>query len=172
MYRLMVFALLAGCGSEETGFDPVDFEMGTFQMTTTGVNDACFDGGFEVIFMPEGEGEPWGTTTELPGWSSLPSTYNISLQAPFDEMEVTVEAGSYEGELLMSNGVQAGIELDADAYPGCYVDVSVTATLNIIDANSVQGSAMLTTSSFDEDSCAAVLSDPCDIALDLSAVRQ
>ena len=171
MYRFMFLTLLVACGSEESGFDPIDFEGGTFQMTTTGVNDSCFDGGFEVIFMPEGQAEPWGTTTELPSWANLPATYDISLQAPFDQMQVTVEAGSYEGEFVMSNGLQTGIELDADAYPGCFVDINIDATLSIIDADSVQGSATLTTSSFDEDTCAAVLSDPCDMELDLSAVR-
>ena len=100
MYRFMFLTLLVACGSEESGFDPIDFEGGTFQMTTTGVNDSCFDGGFEVIFMPEGQAEPWGTTTELPSWANLPATYDISLQAPFDQMQVTVEAGSYEGEFV------------------------------------------------------------------------
>ena len=55
--------------------------------------------------------------------------------------------------------------------PAAFVDINIDATLSIIAADSVQGRAPLTTSSFDEDTCAAVLSDPCDMELDLSAVR-
>jgi len=179
MKNLMILALSSlaaiGCGKggDTAGggdFDPTQFQGGNFQFTTTAVDDACFDGGFDVIFLPEGGANDWATTTELPSWGDLPTTYDIELQDPFSSMEVTVSAGA-AGEMVMDGAEQVGVELDADSWPGCLVEMDISASLDIVGADAVQGSAQLNTAGFEETSCPAVDSDPCTITLDLTAAR-
>ncbi len=170
---LMAAALLVSCGDESTDFDFTAFEGGTFQFTNIGVDDGCYDGSFNVIFMPEGTANDWDITTEIPGWGDLPSTYDLSLPDPFTSMEVTVdEAG--DGVMAINDVPQPGqVELDPDNFPGCFVDVVISADLTIIDADNLQGSATLVTQGFDDDptNCPVVEEDPCTISLDLTATR-
>ena len=154
---------------DDSGFDFSQFQAGIFQFTTTAVGDACFDGGFTVLFMPEGAATDWATTTELPAWPDLPITYTIELQEPFSSMEITVSAGA-DGEMVMDGAQQTDVELGADSWPGCLVEMDISASLDIVGADAVQGSAQLNTAGFEETSCPAVDSDPCTITLDLTAV--
>jgi hypothetical protein len=165
---LTLFLFLA---CESSASDPAGFQGGDFQFTTTGVDDQCNDGAFDVIFMPEGTPEDFETPIEIPSTSDLPATYTIDLQDPFTEMQVTVDAGASEDQMEALGATQTGVELDADSWPGCLVDASIDIYLTIIDDNTLEGSAALHTSSYDEDSCPAVSADTCDIKLDLSAAR-
>lgn len=171
--RLFVLASLVGCAGESddaTSFDPSTFEGGTFQFTTTGVQDGCYDGAFKVIFMPEGTANDWDVTTEVPGMADLPYTYDATLPDPYSAMQVTVE-GTGTDTFEFVDGLQIDVEVDADAYPGCLIDMDITATFTIIDADTFQGQATLATEGYDELSCPVVQSEPCDIDLDLSASR-
>ncbi len=162
-------AVLAGCTGD--GGDEGSFVGGSFQFTTYGVEDLCYDGAFEVIFMPEGTPNDFANPIDLPSWEDLPTTYTISLQEPFTDMEVTVEPGESEDEMIVRGAQQRGIELDADTYPGCLVDIDIDVDLTILSADEVSATAYLNTASFDEDGCPVVQSDPCDIILDLKATR-
>ena len=169
-------AILFTACSKDTGVDTANFSLsdfsgGTFQVTTIAVDDGCMDGAFDLIFMPEGSEKPsdWSTTTEFPAFENLPSTYEIALQAPFSSMEVTVSES--ETGLSVGDAAQSGVELDADAWPGCMVDMSIEADLMVHSDEHMMGSAILTTSSFDEDNCPAVSAEPCEIVLDLSVAR-
>ena len=171
MTRIFAIALplFIACADKDGGDSGATegFAGGTFQFTTNAVTDSCMDGAFEVIFMPEGTANAWATTTELPATEDLPVSYQIEIQQPFSAMDVTVSDGG-ENVLTVGDAAQSGVELDADSWPGCLVDMDISATLNIISDSEVRGSAVLTTSSFDEDSCPAVSSDPCTITLDLT----
>jgi hypothetical protein len=129
------------------------------------------DGAFDLIFMPEGSETPsdWATTTEFPAFGDLPSTYEISLQEPFSAMEVTVSES--ETGLAIGDAAQSGVELDGVAWPGCMVDMAISADLMVHSDDMLMGSAVLTTSSFDEENCPEVSSDPCEVLLDLTASR-
>ena len=174
LLSLALFSLLA-CGKDTSGdsgaFELQDFSGGLFQISTLAVEDGCMDGAFDLIFMPEGAETPsdWTTSTEFPAYDALPSTYEISLQEPFSSMEVTLSEG--DNGLTVGDANQSGVELDADAWPGCMVDMGITAELMVHTDDHLMGSAVLTTSSFDEESCPAVSSEPCQIILDLSAQR-
>lgn len=166
---MFLIALLA-CTPTDTATTK-DFEGGNFQFTTTGVTDSCNDGAFETIFMPDGEATDFETPIELPSTVDLPSTYNIDLQDPFTEMEVTVEAGDRSDHMLVNGAEQTGVEWDQANSPGCLVDASIDIDLAIVNPNKVQGYALLHTGSFDEENCPVVTSDPCDVRLDVSAER-
>ena len=176
MRNLSIIAILSvGCGkggdtAAGGDFDFTQFEAGTFQFTTTAVDDDCYDQAFSVIFMPEGTANDWATTTELPAWGDLPSSYSIELQAPFSAMDVTVSAGG-DGEMVLDGAEQIDVELDPDNYPGCLVDMDISASFDVVGASSIQGNAVLNTAGFDESGCPVVGGDPCAITLDLTAAR-
>lgn len=166
----MLFLLL-NIACDSTATEGEGFVGGDFQFTTTGVDDQCNDGAFDVIFMPEGTAEDFENPVELPGVADLPSTYSISLQSPFSAMEVTIDEGASSEQMEALGAVQTGVELDADQWPGCLIDASIDIYLTIVGDNEVTGNAILNTTSYDEGSCPAVTTDPCDIKLDLSAQR-
>ena len=48
-------ALMFACDPSE---DTAEFTTGDFSFQTVAVDDACFDGGFAVLFMPDGADTP------------------------------------------------------------------------------------------------------------------
>lgn len=161
--------LLAACSpSAGTG---EAFTGGNFDFETTGVQDGCYDGSFEVLFLPEGAGttNPWGDPIYVPGFDELPSTYEAALPDPFAATEVEVTG---DAETRTVTGAQnTDVELDPDSYPGCLVDMNIDVDLVIVDADTVQGTATLHTAGFDEESCPVIDADPCDITLDIQGTR-
>jgi hypothetical protein len=136
------------------------------------VDDGCLDGSFSVLFLPEGAGtrNDWAYPIELPAWSSLPATYDVQIQEPFSSMAVTVEeAGA--GTLSVASAVQTGVEFDAENSPGCLVDMQIDVEIVLDDNDTVHGQAVMSTGSFDEDSCPVVDVDPCTIVLDFDGTR-
>lgn len=158
--------LLTACEPTST---PADFTGGDFQFRTLSVDDACLDGGMEVLFMPEGEPTDFSDPVYLPGADELPMTYTVSLQAPFTDMEITVTGD--QGARTVTGAENLGVEFDADNYPGCLVNTSIDVDLVIDSADEVHGTATLSTSSFDESSCPVPDSDPCTIVATLEADR-
>jgi hypothetical protein len=163
-----LLVLLAACSPSSSGGD---FTGGNFDFETTGVQDGCYDGSFEVLFLPEGAGttNPWGDPIYVPGEDELPSTYDVALPDPFTTTEVEV-TGDAETRTV-TGAVNSDVELDADNYPGCLVDMNIDVELVIVDADTVQGTATLHTAGFDEGSCPVVEADPCDITLDIQGAR-
>jgi hypothetical protein len=180
MHRILPLAVLvlAACGDKDdtaSEFDFADFEGGTFQFTTTAVDDGCYDGSFEPIFMPDGADTPndWAATTELPSWVDLPASYELGLPEPFLAMDVTVEKGSDAVMVLSPTAQPEPVVLDEDNFPNCMVQITIAAELTITGADTITGSATLEMEGFeaDPDNCPVVTSDPCEITLDLTAAR-
>ena len=171
----LLLAACAGKGADDTGaWDPSTFPGGSFIFTSTAVDDACLDGAFTALFLPEGDGttSDWAYPVELPAWSSLPASYAVQLQEPFSSMDVTVTAGGSDGTLVVDGAAQTGVEFDADAYPGCLVDMDITVDITLDDDDTAHGVATLATSSFDEANCPVVAQDPCGLTLDFLAARE
>ena len=164
----MLAVLLSACTPSSSG---TSLESGDYQFETTAVNDACYDGAFETLFLPDGAGttNTWDTTIFIPGDDELPSTYEVDLPDPFLSTEVTV-TGDAETRTV-TGAINEGVELDPDNYPGCLVDMSIDVDLTVVASDEVQGSATLHTSSFDEGSCPVVDADPCDITLDVHGTK-
>jgi len=180
MCVLAVF-LIAGCGGDDDekaagDFAPADFKGGNFQMTTTAVVDGCTDKALEAVFMPEGKPNAWAVVTELPSHSALPKSYEVTAPDPYGKMMVNaVVDESIAGAIKFADAKSDGTEVDAEAYPGCVADVTVSGSLTIVDADTVSGSITLNSANWrdedGEDSCPVLTADPCDITLDLTATR-
>ena len=168
--------LLAGCGDkdDDTASSAFSFSGGNFQFTSSEVQDLCFDGAFDALFLPDGAGSTsdWAYPVELPAWDALPSTYSVQLQEPFTTMTVTVSAGASEGLLVMEGAEQTDVVMDASGdYPDCTVDMDITAEVVIDSEDTAHGSAVLSLADIPVDDCPALLSDPCTITLDFTANR-
>ncbi len=167
--RTLPLLLLVACDPSSS---IEDFVGGDFDFSTQAVSDGCLDGGFEVLFMPEGPGtpNPFGVPVYVPALDELPSEYEQALPDPFPAALVTVTG---EGDLRSVSGAQVtDVEFDADTYPGCLVEAAVDVQLTLISADEVQGTATLTTGSFDEPGCPTPQADPCDLVVDLPGVRR
>ncbi len=163
---LLLPLLVAAC---EPSTPASDFTSGDFQFRTLAVSDGCLDGAMNVLFMPEGEPADFPDPIYLPGVDDLPATYEIDLPDPFSEMTVTVTG---DGESLHVEGAEnTGVEFDADTYPGCLVDTIIDVALVIDSADTAHGTAVLTTSNFDGESCPEPDDDPCDVVATLEADR-
>jgi len=161
--------LLTAC-TGDSAFAPEDFETGLFNMTTTGVDDGCADGAFDVIFLPDGVSNGWDEPTELPSFADLPVTYDLTVPAPYNSVTVTAEDGG--GQITFTAESQTAIDVDVDTYPDCVSDVDAGGAFTIVDADNVQGSITLTTSNYAGADCPVIDTDPCDLTLDLSGARQ
>jgi hypothetical protein len=171
----MLLALtLAACDGAKTDDTAAasDFDGGSFQFTTTAVDDQCLDGAFDTLLMPEGADTPydWENSVEIPAVGDMPSTYTITVQAPYNDITVTVENPSAD-KISVAGAQATGVEFDPDTYPGCTVDNSIDVDLTIVDADTLQGTAVLHTSNVTGDSCPIFDADPCDVTLDVTAAR-
>ena len=181
MTRILISAILFnGCAlkdypsGSDTGGDsafPESFTGGKFQMTSQSVKDNCGDGAFSSLLMPEGDGEPtdWEYPIEIPSWDTMATrvTYKIQLQDPFSEMQVTVVQGDPSGEIKMNGGSQEDIPLFDD--DSCFVDLGITATLQIVDNNNLTGQATLVFN--DSSGLGCTFEKDCDMLLDFTAQR-
>ncbi len=166
---LLGLATLGACGDKD-GDSGAEFTEGEFQFTTIEVDDQCYDGAFRALFMPDGEPSDWQYPIELPAFADMPVSYTAQLQEPFGDIEVTVtEAGT--DQMTISGAVLADVELDAEQWPGCIVDMTVGVEITVDGADEVHGQATMNTAGFDEDSCPDVGADPCDMLLDFTGVR-
>lgn len=181
MPRILLPTILAlGCAlkeyeiTQDTGdvsSDPTEFSGGQFQMTSQGVDDNCADGSFATLLMPEGTNTPtdWAYPIEIPGWQDMatPVTYMIELQEPFSNMEVTVIQGDTTGVIEMSGGSQDSVPLFDD--DSCYVDLEISATMQIESDDSLTGQATLV---FEDSSGMNCNFEPgCAMLLDFTAAR-
>lgn len=161
---LLLLSLLACTSSDHAE----DFAGGSFQFTTTGVQDGCLDGAFDTLLMPEGTATDWANPVELPAHDALPSSYTITVQDPYGDVEVTVTEGE-TGTLEVAGAEAKDVEFDAEGYPGCLVDNSIDVSLTIVDAANLQGTAVLHTSGFTAEEGCPDAPTTCDVTLDLIA---
>jgi len=166
-------AALSACGDKDDTGASAPFEAGEFLFTNTAVSDGCLDGGFTVLFLPEGDGSEsdWAYPIELPGWDSLPASYAIQLQEPFSSMDITVTDGGTD-QLVMAGALQSSVVFNEDSYPDCTVDLSIDATINIETSSSVTGQALMSVSNASGDTCPVFNDTPCQVALDFYGSRK
>lgn len=169
MRIVLVAALAMACNPSD---DLSNFEGGDFDFNTIGVTDGCLDGGFEVLFMPEGPStpNPFGVAVYLPALDELPATYTQALPDPFPAIEVTVTGD--EGTRTVASATASDVEFDADNYPGCLVNSGVAVDLTLDSVDEVHGTATLETGSFDESSCPTPTADPCTLSVTIEGTRR
>ena len=175
MTRLLLTLFAIGCGdktTEDTSENAEQsFQAGAFQFTNQAVDDQCLDGGFNVLFIPDGTSSDWQNTVELPSEEELPKSYTIELQEPFSSMAVTVSSGG-DGVLVIEEATQEGVLFDEDNYRDCLVDLGIQADINIIDENNITGVATLSVTNSQGETCPQFNSSPCNILLDFTGIRQ
>lgn len=173
---LTPIALLLACGSDKDTsndvFDPETFEGGSFQIQTVGVSDGCLSGDFDSVFQPNGPGNPitWSRPVVLPSWSVLPQSYAISLVHPLGESTVTFEDRG-DGQMGISGAEALHVEIDAESYPACSVEVSVQGAWAFPDGDTLDGALTLSLAAPTPDTCPALRADPCEIDLPLVGSR-
>jgi hypothetical protein len=168
MRHLILIALVAAA-CKPSDEEPGDFVGGDFSFQTVAVDDACFDGGFEPIFMPDGQPNDFGDNIYVPGADELGGTFDVPLSDPFQDINATITGT--DTTRVITGADNTDVELDAEDYPGCLVNMSIDVSLTIVDNDNVQGTATLSTSSFDEEGCPDVSADPCTITLDIVGTR-
>lgn len=164
----MFLILALGCVPTEGA---EDFSGGDFQLTTQAVEDLCYDNAMSTVFMPEGTPSDFSSNTWLPPEEDLPDTYSISLQDPFTDMEVTVEAGEATGQMVIRGALQTDILINEDLWADCLGDLSIDVDITVVDDDTLDGTATLTTENLVGDTCPPDVPDPCEIVLTLTGTR-
>jgi len=163
-----------GGGNTDTGGGGTDFPAGSFQLTTVNVDDDCLDQALAILFQPGGVGTPYDLEypTEFPDYGELPKTFTMRLQAPFSDMQVTMEAAGAD-RMTVTDSVQTDLVVDAANYGDCNVDMRIDADVIIVDTDHITVAATVEVSDWTSatDTCPNVTSDPCTIALDLTGRR-
>jgi hypothetical protein len=178
MTRILIAALLSqGCSlksypTSDTGAEDLPWLGGQFQMTSQGVTDNCANGGFSALLIPEETSTPadWTHLTEFPAWEDMEGrvTYLIALVEPLSEMEVDVTQGDTAGTIEVTGGSREDIPLFDDG--SCAVDLSVSATIQIVDSDNVTGTATMTLIDSVGQNCN--FEQNCEVLLDFTGVKQ
>lgn len=173
---LLCAASLAGCGDHAASPAPEPdmlFDSGEFDVTSTLVEDGCLDGGLNLLFMPNGQTEPWKWPYPIMvyGPGNLPQTYAIQLRDPFGPMTVTAtpNGGAAESFAIDSN---PSVLLDEANYGQCVVDMGGSVALSLIDEDHVEGVANLAMSDpRGDDRCPVGMPVSCAVRLQFEGQR-
>ena len=148
---------------------------GDFDFYSQSVDDDCLGGALEALFMPEGPSEPnsFEYPIYLPDTAQLPYSATIDLRDPFVEMPVTIEDGG-SGGFKVRGAVMDSVVLGSAAYGDCAVTMTVDADLELIDVDSLDGSASISISDprGDDGRCPVFSSAECTVQMTITAVRQ
>jgi hypothetical protein len=92
----------------------------------------------------------------------------IALVEPLSEMEVDVTQGDTAGTIEVTGGSREDIPLFDDG--SCAVDLSVSATIQIVDSDNVTGTATMTLIDSVGQNCN--FEQNCEVLLDFTGVKQ
>ena len=172
---LIFIASISACSDDPVTEDTsgIDFPNGDFDISTTLVDDQCLDGGLNLLFMPNGQDEPWlwPYPIQMHGQSALPKTYDIQLREPFGTMTVAVtnEGGPiqrFEGERKI------GVLLGAQNFGECVVDMDVVVEVKLLDSDSVEGAGVVQmTNPRGDERCPVDMPATCEVVLTFSGTR-
>ena len=66
MTAIFLLSTFVACGEKtEDTAEETSFESGSFLFTNQAVADQCLDGGFNVLFLPDGTPNDWQNEIEL-----------------------------------------------------------------------------------------------------------
>ncbi|MFT5432410.1 MAG: hypothetical protein ACI9OJ_003109 [Myxococcota bacterium] len=172
-------AFLVGCSaSTETTAAPdagsSHFAGGEFQLQVERVDDGCLDGSLAVVFMPNGtqSAYPLANPTWIPGAEDVPTTYVMKLNAPFQDMSMTMEAGQGD-QFVVKDAPQNAVPLNLAAASDCVVDMVFDATVDLVSSDSIAMSVRVTMTDFrsESEACPAPSAPACAVTLDLTGTR-
>lgn len=168
----MIIGLLSlyGCGQDNLK-TPEEFEhlFGVkHDFNTYAVDDACFDGALEILFMPEGSEQPheFEYPIYMPLLEETPYRDTVDFREPFIGMEVEI-VGDPSGELSISDSVMSDVELGG-SFGDCTATMSVSA-LFIPGTDGFSGTAEIGLSNLQsvDASCPVPSTEACAVTLRL-----
>lgn len=172
---VLLLILSSGCDPQEDGTQQLDFDFATgeFQVQTHAVDDRCLDGGLNLLFMPEGDDQPWEwpypVTLHDPG--ELEATYTMELREPFGEMEVTAtESAPAEQHLDIHPNPE--VKLGEERFGDCIVELAGHGEVTLIGPDEVEGIIYIELSDpRGDDRCPADMADRCDVNVGFTGER-
>lgn len=186
MTRALLFGLLLlplACDDGDDGGAPqdgvaggapsaADFTTGEFTVTTTAIDDACLDGGLNLLFMPQGPATPWQWPfpITLYGAEELPRTYPIQLREPFGAMTLdATSAGPARQALVVQENPAVAL---GDPFGACVAGLAGRVDLILQTANTVSGTATLElTDPRGDEQCPADMPARCEVVLTFQGLR-
>lgn len=175
-----MFVGLAGCGDNSSTVIagtsdplPADFAGGVFQLHVQDVDDRCLDGALEVLFMPGGGDGDYAliNQTFIPGAADLPNSYVLKLEAPFNDMSITMEASPSGMEF--TDAVQSDVRLSVPGTDDCTADITFVGAVRIDSADAIGLTVTATLSDLQSptETCPVLQTQPCDATLSLRGAR-
>lgn len=171
---ILFFALLA-CSKNDSDIEieevDEDFYGVDHQITTQSVDDQCFDGAMNALFMPQGSNTPhdFEYLVYIPSLDELPMTYEISLREPFVGMEITAEDGD-DGIINIVSGRMEEVAL-GPTFGSCVATMDVEAEI-VPAGDYFEFSTTITMSELrgDDEGCPIPQIDPCTVDLFMTSV--
>ena len=163
------------CDGDNGADDERDFSFSTgeFQVSTHGVDDRCLDGGLNLLFMPEGEDEPWAWPYSITLYDpeQLEQTYPLTLREPFGEMEVTAsEASDLEQRLQIHPN--DSVKLGEERFGDCVVELGGHGQVEMVDSDEVEGIIFLELSDpRGDERCPADMPEHCNVNVGFTGTR-
>lgn len=168
----MIFGLvlLAGCDQQALK-TPKEFEHlygleHDFQ--TLGVEDQCFDGALEILFMPEGANNPheFEYPIYMPLLEETPYQGSVDFREPFVGMDVNI-VGDDTGQLSIDGAVMGAVSLGG-SFADCVADMTVNAEFSPTqDGFSGIANIQISNLQSSEGACPVSSDDVCQVVLQL-----
>ena len=171
----MILLLWACAWSGENSEQVDEFSAGFYgqnhQITTYSIDDQCFDGAMQLLFMPEGEEVPqeFQYPVYVPSLDELPMTYEISLREPFIGMVVTA-TDSADGKITIGDAQMEEVSLGA-TFGECKATMEVDA--DIVPAQQefdIRATVTMSELRGDDQGCPVPLTETCQVILYMTAV--
>jgi hypothetical protein len=163
---------VAGGAPSAGGFSTGDFTTGEFTVTTTAIDDACLDGGLNLLFMPQGPATPWEWPFPITLYApdALPQTYPIQLREPFGAMTLdATAAGPSRQTLAVQENPAVAL---GDPFGACVAGLAGRVDLIVQTANTVSGTATLQLSDpRGDEQCPADMPAECGVVLTFQGLR-
>ena len=135
---------------------------------TLGVEDQCFDGALEILFMPEGASNPheFEYPIYMPFLEETPYQGSVDFREPFVGMDVDI-VGDETGQLSIDGAVMEAVALGG-SFGDCIADMTVAADFTPTeDGFSGVADIQLSNLQSSEESCPVPSTDRCTVQLQL-----
>ncbi len=164
--------------AEGEGEGPGTFPGGSFTVTLRDVNDDCFDGALRAIILPMGDVQDLPSPLVLPPHHALPTAIDIDFNDPFQDVTgVQIEADGPDGMKTSGAGMEnRGVDLNANmGGDPCLMDMTITASIDIIDDNTITGEATMHVTKAEGDGCSVDFTERaaagCNVTVRLDGVK-
>jgi len=151
-------------------------------MTLSDVDDGCFDGAMKTLILGAGTTSELPTPVNLPKLEDLPGTLSIDFNEPFQDVDAAPVEKEGENKIKTSGAgvVNTAVDLyandDAIADP-CAMDMTISATITTVDADTVTGEATINVTKAEGAGCsqdftdAAAAAGGCKITIKLDGAK-